>query len=139
MTYEAPVLQYEGALGEVLHRLVPKPGRVKSAVDWRVCALLQHIDRHTAIGWDLKHACQELKLDVSAAHAARLFKRCTGLGVREYAKRKRLLMAAERLASTDLPVKVIAVEFGYRKPVDFTRIFKEQYHLSPTEFRKQIA
>jgi len=50
-----------------------------------------------------------------------------------------LLRAAERLKATDLPIKVIAAEFGYRKPVDFARIFKEQYRLSPTEFRKQIA
>lgn len=139
MAYEPPVLQYEGALGDVLHRLVPKPGKVRSAMDWRVRTLLQHIDSHTGIEWDLKHACRELKLDISAAHAARLFKHYTGLGVREYAKKKRLLLAAERLTTTDLPVKVIAAEFGYKKPVDFARGFKEQYHVSPTQFRKQIA
>jgi transcriptional regulator GlxA family with amidase domain len=139
MTYEPPVLHYEGALGEVLHRLVPKPGKARSAMDWRVQALLQHIDSRAGIEWDLKHACRELKLDISAAYAARLFKRCTGQGIREYTKTKRLLLAAERLTATALPIKVIAAECGYRKPVDFARIFKERYSLSPTKFRKQIA
>jgi len=75
---------------------------------------LHFIDSHEGnIRWDLGHACQELRLDISGAHAARLFKRYIGLGVREYAKKKRLLMAAERLKTTDLPVKAIASEFGY--------------------------
>jgi len=139
MNYEPPALQYEGALGDVLHRLVPKPGRVRPSTDWRVHNLVEYIDRHPAMKGNLENACRELKLDISPAYAARLFKRCTGLGPMEYIKKKRLRLAAERLTATDLPVKVIAAECGYRKPGDFSRRFKEQYHLSPSGFRKRTV
>jgi AraC-like DNA-binding protein len=140
MKYEPPALQYLGALNEVLARLLPSPARPQSAMDWRVRSLLLDIDNQSAIiEWNLQGACRRLKLDISPAYAARLFKDCTGLGVMEYAKKKRLLIAAERLRATDSPVKTIAAECGYRKPGDFSRRFKEEYHLSPTIFRKKTA
>ena len=118
-------------------------GRSESVVgfvDRRICSLHLSIDSHIGnIEWDLEHACEELKLDISPPYAARLFKRCTGQAVREYVKWKRLQMAAERLTATEVPVKVIAAESGYRLPRDFTRRFKEQYHMSPTAYRKHIA
>ena len=99
---------------------------------------MQFIDSHSGhVGWNLEEACRELRLDISSAYAARLFKRSTGLGVREYAKKKRLSAAADLLKTTDLSVKAIAAEFGYRSPPDFTRRFKDQFHLSPTRFRRR--
>jgi transcriptional regulator GlxA family with amidase domain len=109
-------------------------------MDGRIVMLLHFIDTHEGnVRWDLGHVCQELRLDISGAHAARLFKRYIGLGVREYAKKKRLLMAAERLKTTDLPVKAIAAEFGYHSFPHFTRRFKDQFGLSPSEYRKGRA
>ena len=140
MVYESPAVQYRGALDDVLGRLFPLPRQGRPGVDWRIMKLLHFIDDHSGrVGWGLDHACRELRLEISGAYAARLFKRCTGLGVREYAKKKRLLMAAERLKITDLPIKVIAAEFGYQSLPHFTRRFKEQFRLSPTEFRKRRA
>lgn len=140
MFYEPPAVRYQGALNDVLCGLFPRPSKERPSMDRRIMKLLCFIDGHEGgVGWDLDGACRELRLDISGAYAARLFKRCTGLGVREYAKKKRLLMAAERLKITDLPVKVIAAEFGYQSLPHFTRRFKEQFHLSPTEFRKGWA
>jgi AraC-like DNA-binding protein len=142
MVYESPAVQYQGAFNDVLRRLFPLPRKKRISVDMdrRIMKLLHFIDSHEgSIGWDLDHVCRELRLDISGAYAARLFKRCTGLGVREYSKKKRLLMAAERLTTTDIPVKAIAAEFGYRSLPHFTRRFKEQFRLSPTDFRKGRA
>jgi AraC-like DNA-binding protein len=138
--YEPPEVQYHGPLNDVLRRLFPNLCDARPRMDQRITKLLHFIDSHEgSIGWDLDRACRELKLDISGAHAARLFKRCTGLGVREYAKRRRLLLAAERLKSTDIPVKTIAAEFGYQSLPHFTRRFKSQFRLSPTEFRKRAT
>jgi AraC-like DNA-binding protein len=109
-----------------------------NALDQRVAKLMQFIDSHDGcVGWNLKQARTELKLDISAAYAARLFKRAVGFGFREYAKKKRLSAAADLLKTTDLAVKAIAAEFGYRSSPDFARGFKEQFHLSPTDFRRR--
>lgn len=140
MVYESPTVQYQGAFNDILRRLFPLLPKDRLSVDQRIMKLLHFIDSHEGgIGWDLDHACRELRLDISGAYAARLFKRCTGLGVREYSKKKRLLMAAERLTTTDIPIKAIAAEFGYRSLPHFTRRFKEQFRLSPTDFRKGRA
>jgi AraC-like DNA-binding protein len=138
MTYESPAVRYQGGLNDLLHRLLPTLPSARNDADLRIAKLTNFIDSHDGrIGWDLEHACRELKLDITGAYAARLFKRSIGLGVREYAKKKRLSAAAELLKTTDLSVKAIAAEFGYRSPPDFTRKFKEQFHLSPTDFRRR--
>jgi AraC-like DNA-binding protein len=137
MNHESPPLGYRGGLNNLLDRLLPSFPAVRNDGDQRIAKLTDFIDSHDGrIGWDLEHTCRELKLDISGAYAARLFKLSRGLGVREYAKKKRLTAAAEFLRTTDLSVKAIAIEFGYRSPPDFTRRFKEQFHLSPTDFRK---
>jgi methylphosphotriester-DNA--protein-cysteine methyltransferase len=106
-------------------------------MDWRVAKLIEAIDtRSGATGCNLGRTCQKLKLDISPAYAARLFKRQTGLGVKQYAKKQRLLTAIERLTTTNVPVKAIATDLGYRKTFDFARVFKEQCGLTPTRFRQ---
>jgi AraC-like DNA-binding protein len=138
MVYEPPAVRYRGVLNEVLSRLFLPSCSELSTEDGRIVRLVGFIDAHDgSIGWDLERACRELKLDISGAHAARLFKRCTGLGIREYAKRRRLSLAAERLRTTDIPVKTIAAEFGYQSLPHFSRRFKDQFGLSPIEFRKK--
>lgn len=140
MLYERPAVQYRGALNEILSCLFPLSGSELPTKDERIMKLVGLIESHEgSIGWGLDRACRELRLDISGAYAGRLFKRCTGLGVREYAKTKRLMKAAERLKITDLPVKVIAAECGYHSLSHFTRRFKEQFGLSPSEFRKKVT
>ncbi len=86
--------------------------------------------------WNLERACHELQLDISSAYAARIFKRDTGIGIREYANQQRLRMATQRLTATDVPIKAIATDLGYRKASDFTRFFRRQQLMSPARFRR---
>jgi AraC-like DNA-binding protein len=137
MTYESPAIQCQTPLSDVLRQLIPQKFRPHEYGDLRIERIVQFIDRHAgSVGCDLESACRELRLDISAAYAGRLFRLLTGLGVREYAKKRRLLIAAERLNHTDLPVKVIAAKAGYTKPWHFARTFKARFGLSPIEFRK---
>jgi methylphosphotriester-DNA--protein-cysteine methyltransferase len=109
-------------------------------MDWRITELKAYIDQHAGgVDCNLKRACQELRLNISPGYARYLFRREIGLSVKEYAKRERLLMAMERLIDSNVPVKTIAAELGYRRTYDFTRLFKQQYCLSPTKFRKKVT
>jgi methylphosphotriester-DNA--protein-cysteine methyltransferase len=93
MFYESPEVQCKGAIDDVLRALIGEAQKAQPGIDRRTTKLLHFIDSHEGnTTWDLDHACRELRLDISGAHTARLFKRCTGLGVREYTKKKRLLM-----------------------------------------------
>ena len=51
----------------------------------------------------------------------------------------RLRLAAQRLKSTDLPVKTIADECNYESEAAFSRAFKRRFGLPPGDWRKQRA
>ena len=106
-------------------------------VDWRAEKLKEFIDSHSAGDrWSIEDVCEELGLPTSVRQARRLFKTLVGMNFREYAKNKRLAFAARQLEATEEPVKVIALEIGYRRTAEFTRSFKELFRLSPLEFRR---
>jgi len=112
---------------------MPNP---RPPADWRVEGILQFIDAQGGkLGWDLNDVCTRLALGISGTHAAKLFTRHTGMGIREYTKQVRLTLAAQRLRTTTGSVKQIALELGYRNPNDFCRQFKKLFSLNPTEFR----
>jgi AraC family transposon Tn10 TetD transcriptional regulator len=116
----------------------PPPIQIPGSSDWRVRKILLFIDSHDGkIGPDMADICQELDLGISADYAVKLFKKQTGVGFREYGAHKRLLKAASQLAETSLSIKVIAADLGYNSPQDFSRRFKFQYRVKPSEYRRR--
>ena len=113
--------------------MVPGP---YAGADWRVSRLRQSIDeRDGQLGHSLSELCRQLDLGITASHVSRLFRRATGIGIREYMKQKRLQSAAIKLQTTTLSIKEIAADLGYRTPADFFRQFKRAFHVTPTVFR----
>lgn len=111
---------------------------VSDSLDWRIRKILLFIDSADGkIGSDMADICRQLSLGISADYATKLFKRETGIGFREYGARKRLMKAASQLAETNLSIKVIAADLGYNIPQAFSRRFKFQYQVKPTEYRRQ--
>lgn len=137
MIYEQPVVLRWGSPREFLQLFVSKKTDARASEDWRVRKLRNLIDSDPARAqWRLDEICRQLELRISARQARRLFKACTGLGFKEYAKKKRLEAAAQQLRTTDEPVKAIAIDAGYRHVRNFTRCFLKQFHLSPINFRR---
>ena len=137
MIYEQPVVLRWGSPRELLQLSVSKINQARVSEDWRVRKLRNLIDSDPAgAQWRLDEICRQLDLCISARQARRLFKACTGLGIKEYAKKRRLEIAAQQLQATDEPVKAIAIDAGYRHVRNFTRCFLKQFHLSPMNFRR---
>lgn len=108
------------------------------AVDWRVRKILLFIDSVDGkIGSSMADICGKLGLGISADYATKLFKKETCIGFREYGAHRRLMKAASQLAETSLSIKVIAADLGYNIPQAFSRRFKVQYQVKPTEYRRQ--
>jgi AraC-like DNA-binding protein len=130
-----------GALEVGRGRSVPSGGPLemvtpKRSSDWRVLRILHFVDTHNGrLGWDLDELCVRLELGITGSHAAKLFTKHTGIGIREYAKERRLELAAQQLRSTTDSIKQIALELGYTTPNDLRRQFKKRFRLNPTEFR----
>jgi len=137
MIYEQPVVLRWGSPRELLQLFVSKSNQARVSEDWRVRKLRNLIDSDPAgAQWRLDEICRQLDLCISARQARRLFKAYTGLGIKEYAKKRRLEAAAQQLQATDEPVKAIAIDAGYRHVRNFTRCFLKQFHLSPMNFRR---
>ena len=137
MIYERPAVHSWGNLHKFLHLFSPKPIHSPVSADWRVQKLRSLIDVDPAkVQGNLDQVCRELRLCVSARQARRLFKECTGVGIKEYRMKRRLDVAARELRTTDMPVKVIAGKAGYRHVSTFTKHFLKQFHLRPIDFRR---
>ena len=70
-------------------------------------------------------------------YTARLFKRKTGQGLNDYIQNKRISLAKQLLAGTDMPVGDLAVALGYSSFSHFTKLFKSIEGVTPSDYRRQ--
>ena len=90
-----------------------------------------------------EHFDEEIDIDKLAAIAhlskyyyQRLFYRLTNKTVKEYVKLRRLAKASKLLKETDLRILDIAIKCGFSNHGNFSKVFKEVYHISPDRYRK---
>jgi len=88
---------------------------------------------------------QKIKLDelarytgISKYHFLRLFKLCFQQSPQELQDKLRMKKAIELITSTTSPLSPIAYDLGYLDLANFSKKFKNQYGVSPSEYRKTI-
>jgi AraC family transcriptional regulator len=72
---------------------------------------------------------------ISPCHFVRLFKKSFGLPPHKYLVQKRLEQVCKLLKEGDTPLKRVASLCGFYDQAHMTRLFKENYHLTPKQFR----
>lgn len=72
----------------------------------------------------------------SEKYIGRLFKKKTGLTLKEYINHRRLKMAQKMLQNSDTPIIDIAAKVGYNNVSYFNRTFKDAFAMSPSQYRK---
>ena len=89
--------------------------------------------------------CRELTLDevsqsvnISPYYFSKLFKEESGENFIEYLTRMRITKAKELLRNPALSIKEICVMSGYSDPNYFSRIFKKQEDVTPSEYRERM-
>lgn len=83
---------------------------------------------------------EQLKVlsNVSDAYLRRVFKRRYGIAPAGYVIRERLRLACQLLVSgEESSISEIATAVGYRDALYFSRIFKKQMGVSPTDYRRE--
>lgn len=76
------------------------------------------------------------KLHISKYHMCRKFKEETGITIYTYIKAQKIALAKKLLCESDKPVSDIAYEIGFADTPCFTRAFKHETGMSPSQFRK---
>ena len=99
-----------------------------------------------AINYMEDHLLDEIKIEdiafqanASSFHFQRTFSVLTNVSVGDYLRRRRLTLAAEELLRTEEKVIDIANKYGYDTPEAFTKAFRRQHGVSPSEARKGIG
>ena len=75
---------------------------------------------------------------LSTFYYQRLFKRLVKKSVQEYIKLRRLAMVIAELNNSEERILDIALKYGFSDHANFTRAFKEVYHITPDEYRKNV-
>ena len=108
-------------------------------VDWTrdIQNVLDYIEAHITDELETKElaklAC------ISPFYFQRLFSALCGMGVGEYIRCRRLMLAGEELASTNARVIDVAAKYGYDSPDSFNRAFRRFHGISPSSARKTDA
>lgn len=110
----------------------------RAEYEQRMHRVLAHVDRHLERGIELAELAEVSHF--SPYHFHRLFSAWMGETVGDYLRRRRVEVAAMRLAAQPrLPVLQAALAVGFGSPEAFARAFKLHFGASPTEWRKAQA
>lgn len=84
---------------------------------------------------DLNNARIAESAGYSEYHFLRIFRECVGLTPADYIRKRRISEIVRRMGEDDRPISDIAFEYGFNSKENFTRAFKMEHHILPTEFR----
>lgn len=93
--------------------------------------VMDHVDKHITI--------RELAdlLHVSQTQLKNSYRNYFGKSIYRYVRSRKMQMAADKLAETELSVMEIAVMFGYENCSKFAAAFRGEIGTSPSDYRKR--
>lgn len=77
-------------------------------------------------------------VNISPYYFSKLFKEEAGENFIEYLTRIRIAHAKELLKNPELSIKEICLMSGYSDPNYFSRLFKKQEDVTPSEYRERL-
>lgn len=95
------------------------------------------VDQHYAEALTVPELCRRMYISRSKLYNLSL--ETFGMGISDYIRKKRIAEAKKLLDETELSVAHIAEKVGFRDSNYFTRTFKQEENLTPSEYRMQKA
>lgn len=99
-----------------------------------VRSALEHISKN--YDKNLKISDIAAELGVSRSYLSSCFKKAVGCSPQSFILNLRMERAGSLLRTTTLPINVISGAVGYQDQLAFSKIFKQFYDVSPSDFRK---
>jgi two-component system, response regulator YesN len=97
--------------------------------------ILQYIDENYTR--ELQLIDLEDKFNMNKYYVGQLIKENTGINFNDYINKKRLERSLALLTNSDLAIKAIAEEVGYKYAHYYTKLFKKAYGVAPGEYRNK--
>lgn len=90
-----------------------------------------------------EHISEDITVDKLASvagfskfHFSRIFKEMAGMSCHEYLIQRRLEMAEQLLADPSISITDVAMRSGFNSISTFSRIFRQEKNITPSEYRK---
>jgi len=119
-----------------LHEQPPESGVFPEYLRAEFIKLVSQLNETPEHAWDFKAAARSMS--ISYPHFRRLFRRHSGIAPGHFLILARLRQAANRLISTNLQMKILAEQCGFRDNLYFSKLFKKYYHLPPLHYRREF-
>lgn len=68
-------------------------------------------------------------------YLGKIFKNATGYTPQKYLIMFRMKKAGQLLTETDIPIQHVSYSVGYNDPLSFSKVFRQEMGVSPTEYR----
>ena len=75
----------------------------------------------------------------SVFHFQRTFSILTDMSIADYIRRRRLTLAAQELINSDIKIIDLSYKYGYDTPESFTKAFRKQHGVTPSDARKNLG
>ena len=100
----------------------------------RLCLIME--DPAVYTDPDANHETLARLLGTNRTYLGEALRECADTTPADFINRYRIRRAAQLLATTDDPVSLVAEESGIPNRSTFSRLFRDRYSMTPTEFRK---
>ncbi|WP_208591929.1 helix-turn-helix domain-containing protein [Gracilibacillus suaedae] len=97
--------------------------------------LIAYLDKHYHL-YDLSLEKIALEFHLSASYVSRFIKEQTGSNFKQYVQNLRIEKVKQDLIHTDVPIKSIVIDVGYKDVANFTRKFKNIVGMTPGKYRQ---
>lgn len=97
--------------------------------------VLNYIELHLKDDSSLNNSALANIAGYSEYHFLRIFKEHIGLTPGDYIRKRRITEIVKRICLSDTPVSGIAFEYGFNSKENFTRAFKNEHNILPSEFK----
>ncbi len=131
----APPLLLYAQIFELLHLCIEQGDAPGAAYHGTMADVMRYIHENLAQGITLTQVAAALH--VNKFYLCRLFRRETGMTMGAYINSARIAIAKQRLRTSEESVSFIAAECGFNELSVFTRNFKREVGMTPTEYRAQ--
>ena len=115
-------------------RITAEDGRMERKLIYSIQKAIDYIEAN--LKNDISNRQIANTIGYSEYHFLRLFREYVKLTPANYIRKRRISEIVRRMSDEERPISDIAFEYGFNSKENFTRAFKAEHHILPTEFKR---